>query len=62
MKLVSYGCAYAESLLLGRPTIRHRNCDRVIEWGVKCLPCKGHRNIACNCSSDQQKQDKLYEC
>ena len=42
--LVFYGSAYVESQLLGHPTIRHRNCDRVVEGGVKCLPCKGHRN------------------
>ena len=42
--LVFYGSAYVGSQLLGRRTICHRNCDQVVEGGVKCLPCKGHRN------------------
>ena len=33
-----------ESQLLGRPTIRHRDCDHIVEVGVQCLSCKGHRN------------------
>ena len=41
---VSYGSACVESQLLGRPTIRHRDCDRIVEEGVQCLSCKGHRN------------------
>lgn len=33
-----------ESQLLSHPTIRHKNCDLVVEEGLKCLPCKRHRN------------------
>ena len=33
-----------ESRLLGRPTIRHKHCERIIERDTLCPPCKGHRN------------------
>ena len=33
-----------ESQLLGRQPIRHRDCDLIVEGGVQCLSCKGHRN------------------
>ena len=41
---VSYGSACVESQLLGRQTIRHRDCDLIVEGCVQCLSCKGHRN------------------
>ena len=41
---VSYGTTHVESQLLGRPTIRHRNCERIVEGGVQCISCKGHRD------------------
>lgn len=40
----TYGSACVESRLLGRPTIRHKNCERIIEHDTLCPPCKGHRN------------------
>ena len=33
-----------ESRLLNKPTIRHKDCERIVEQGTQCLACKGHRN------------------